>query len=436
MALAGMLYWWTYQVIKDKRWIALVFLGVIPIGLAFAGVAPFTQLLQFFDEAWLATLLRFNRNIFPLQWTLNDWSLLAVDVVQLMVAVTVTAGVLRNAAIAGLTTAAAAVTISVLGADLLHDVLIANLQPWRALWIVHWLAIASLAPVAARLWATDGQGRLLVGLLVFNFFLRGLPASIGGAMLAVIVFALRGRVATNPRLINFVLWALLSGVFLQWWSIAAWMRTEADLGIDPLSQFLIETLSKRFPLLVFGAAVAWLALRRSSIAAIAVVAVYASVSFSLWDQRTPLRHYMESQEWGHHPFSSIVTPAEQVLWYDDPLAPWILMQRRSYISGMQHAGQSFNRGTAMELLRRSEVVNVIRVQESICQMMNALNGSNECQPDIEVLREVCQRAFSPDSLVLGTRISNSWVSSWTPPVEIGGRRPYYYLYECKKIRAS
>jgi hypothetical protein len=438
MALAGMLFWWMYQVLQDRRWAALAILGVVPLALALYGMVPFSQLLEQFDGQWLAMLSAMNPHIFPLKWTLSDWSLVAVDVVQLMVAIAVTTGVLRSAAIAGLATTAAALGIGVLGADLSHDVLITNLQPWRALWIVHWLAIASLAPVAVRLWAADGVGRLLAGLLVFDFFLRGLPAGIGGAALTVLVFAFRARIAINPRLMNLVLWALLAGAFLQWWSIAAWMRAEAgNFAVNPLLTFVSTALSKRFSLVVFGAAVVWFVLRRrTTVGAVTVVAVYAFVTFSLWDQRSPLRHYMESQPSGSHPFSLIVRADQQVLWYENALAPWILMQRRSYISGSQQAGQMFNKDTAMELLRRSQAVSVIQTQENICQMLNGLNRNDACQPDLDALREVCELASDLDYLVLETAISNSWIASWTPPVETGGRRPYYYLYECKKILAG
>ena len=65
---------------------------------------------------------------------------------------------------AALATAIASIGITLVGADLMHNVLITNLQIWRALWIVHWMALAALPIVVVRLWSENATGRLVAGL--------------------------------------------------------------------------------------------------------------------------------------------------------------------------------------------------------------------------------------------------------------------------------
>src|SRR5688500_111963 len=138
------------------------------------------------------------------------------------------AGTARAAVVATLHATVAVLATTLLGADLLHNVLITNLQPWRALWLAHWLALAGLPIVALRLWNEGPATRLVAGLLLFGFATRGHPTSFAAALLAVALLAGRSRLALRPALVDAVLALLAAG------ALASWIVTEWRVLTDPL----------------------------------------------------------------------------------------------------------------------------------------------------------------------------------------------------------
>jgi hypothetical protein len=435
IAIAGMLYCWMYEVLGDRRWWWLLGLSVIPAVAGLAGILPFDQLFQSFDKTWLAILVQDNGNVFLTQWRYHDWAMVAFDVAVLAIGIQLADGVSRRAFKAALATAGVALGATFVGADLLHNVLLTSLQPWRALWIVHWMAAAALAIVLFSLWREGPAGWLIAGLLVFGFITRGLSTSLAASALAIALFYYRHQVTISARVANIALCALATGAFANWLSIAFRVRQFTSMdSVNPVLDFIVRAFSKPFPLLVFGAAIACLGLARiqraRTTAIVAAALLVLAVTF--WDQRLPFMTYIDSAELGSHPFTKFVQPDQQVLWPGNATAPWIMMQRRSYFSDTQMAGQVFSREMAMEFARRKKAIAVLNVQKDLCNLMNGLNGRDDsCQPDLETIHQVCQNARDLDFIILETRIGHKWVASWTLPVAVGGQRQYYYLYGCK-----
>jgi hypothetical protein len=436
VSLAGMIYWWVYQTILDRRWAWLLVAGVAPAAAGLAGIAPFTQLFLSFDDQWLQILLENNYNLFVTRWTLQDWTFVAFDLFILALGARVANDRLQIALKAAIATALIGIGATFVGADLLQNVLLADIQVWRVLWLAHWMAVAALPVVAVRMWNEGVPGRLIAGLVVFGFVTRGLPTSLAALFVAGILFHFRARFAVGERILQAGLAALAAGAYMNWFNNSSREHESAFFdAINPIADFVVRSLSKPFALLVIATGLAWFGLTRrpASLAAIGAV-VLALLVCGVWDQRTPYRTYIESAPIGSHPFSRFVGPHEEVLWHGDLVAPWVMMLRRSYFSVAQQSGQMFNRDTAIDLQKRGGVLALLDLQETVCAIMNKLNRLNDaCEPDLQVVQEVCREAPQLGHIVLTTRIEGKWTSFWTPPVEFGGRRADYYLYECKAL---
>lgn len=436
VALAGMLYWWLHHVILDRRWAWMLLAGIAPVSAGIAGIAPFAQLFQQFDQEWLGILFENNYNLFITRWTLQDWTFVACDLVILGIALRLTAGRLRNALKAAVATALVGLGTAFAGADLLQNVLLSNIQAWRVLWLVHWMAVAALPIVISRLWREGSPGRMVAGLIAFCFITRGLPASLAASTVAAGLFWYRDRFATGDRVVQGGLAALSAAAYLAWFNNTSREHDSAFFdAINPIEDFIVRSISKPFVLLVVGIAIAMFTIKRRNrvLAAIAASGFLAFACFA-WDQRTPYRAYIESVPIGSHPFSRLVAPIEEVYWRNDLVAPWFMMLRRSYFSVWQQSGQMFNRATAMDMERRGRALAMLDLQETVCAAMNSLNRSYDtCEPDLLVLQEICRDAPGLGYVVLTSGIEGKWTAFWTPPVATGGRTPHFYLYDCKTL---
>jgi hypothetical protein len=436
VALIGFLFAWLYLVAEDRRW-AWAAVGAVPVlGAGLAGVQPFAQLFQQFDGEWLQSLVEQNQHIFLTEWTFYDWALLACDLILATLALCLTAGVTRRAVGAVLALAGIGLLASFVGGDLIHSVLLTNLQLWRGLWLLHWMSAALLPFIAWRMWREGPVGQLIAGLAVFVFAFRGLPSGLGAAAVLALLFYCRGRLELRSRLAVAALVGLVAAGLVNWLLALSLTRNVALISaMDPIQEYVVRALGKPFPLLVIGAGIGfWLLRNPAPWQKGAAALVLAATSVLLWDQRVPMRRYIESVELGTHPFSKVVGPQEEVFWYGDVVAPWVLMQRRSYMSAAQKAGQMFNRETAIELLMRRTALNVVEFQAEICLLVNAINRRQDaCHPDLEAVATACREAPGLDYVVLENPIAKEWVATWTPPVEIPYRRPHFYLYDCKKL---
>lgn len=436
VALSGFMFCWIYLVVADRRWLWMLLLGLVPLGAGLAGIAPFGQLLQRFDPEWLGSILNGNQHVFVLEWKVYDWALIAWDLSVLVMAHALSSGTPGRLARAGLALAAVSLGVTVIGADLLRNVLITNLQIWRGMWLVHWLALAFLPWVLMRLWSGPPAGRLAAAAVLFGFFLRGLPAGMYAAFFSVLIFFARDKLSMDRRIAGLALWAFAAGAYVHWFGNADRAHARAiDISITPGLYFVQEALSKPFALVIIAVAVAWLGVQRKYLRTAALLAlVLLTTAVATWDRRPPIKKYSETTPLGSNPFTRYVRPDQEVYWYEEPQAPWVLMQRRSYLSGAQAAGQMFNRGTAMQLRERRDVMNGLEFQEQFCQFMNKGNNRDDaCVDDVQSLRDACRDAKGLDFIVLESRRGNVSVAVWTPPVEYPAFRPTYYLYDCKQL---
>lgn len=443
VALAGVMYWWLHVFLGggDRR--LLAGLAFLPIAAALARMAPFGQLFTVFDAEWFERVYDMNQHLFLTHWMLQDWSRVAFDLAALYMAAQLSEGSLRTVFRAGMLTAFAALGITFVGADVLHDVLLTNIQPWRALWLVHWLALAATPIAASRLWAEGQSGKLVAGLLLFGFATRGLQTSFGASLLGLALFAGRTLLALAPRMVSPLLAALSAGALASWISADHALFTSPLFPVGSAEIPILRVLSRPFPIAVLAAAVYWFALRRRA----AWLGLLAAVSLLLlsvvsWDQRSPFARYVEASTPGQHPFSRIVAPGEQVWWHGEDLGdgrslilPWILMERASYVSAFQHVGQHFNRARTLELHRRDELVLPFSMQASLCGVTELMNPNEKCQPEFDALQDLCRDAQGLDYLILEADYPGKWLAAWSPPVEIAGRIPRFHLYACKSIVA-
>ncbi len=366
MVIAGVLLIALDWVWADRRFLlAGIVCGggvTILIGAALLGVSPFGRLLEVFDPAWLLVIEDRSEQLFLSGWEARDWS-------RLLVLATLTFGAIRildgwRARWLGcvLVVALGGVIANGVGADVLNNVLLTQLQLFRLAWPLHVfgpLSAGVLLTFALLDWRKRQAPAALLGLALA---LACVGLSMGQTILAF-VFACTGVAGLLvPRLSD--------ALQRTWVHRLAWTMGIVMVGIDGFARVqdaLSGSLTAEFrasaelvyafdtPRVVFAVLLLPLLFARLRWVGRwgAVVLGLGLVTFGIlfFDQRTPVAVAAERRT-GLEQIADWIPPGQQVLWQREILYPWFVVRRPSYFADPQGAGVVFNRDTALEYKRR------------------------------------------------------------------------------------
>lgn len=445
MALPALALWWAWQVGEDRRWLWLGLAGVgAAVVLALLGVGPFAGLAQRHDAEWRAAIETHTPHVYVFSWLLTDYMMLATDVVLLLWARQIATGPLRKLAGALVIVSAGLLLVSVAGADLLSNVLVTSLQLWRVQWLLHFGAM-SLAPLVLVGLLRGGNVQILCGLLLaYAALSRGLVTG-GVAVATAAVLGLLARRRETPiegRLVVMVGLALAGAMLVMWGKVLAPELRHMDFlgGASAWVDALVTTLRKPplgplIAVLAFAAA-AW-RWPRSAVSSLAAVAVAGFMVATLWDQRPAWTRVMEQYAAGDHPFARHIDPQEEVYWSDQPLAPWLMLHRRTYVSSLSTSSMPFNRESAQRIMQRSKVLALFEFQGEVCDLFNSMKGGHQdtCEPDLVTIRTACEADDKLSWIITAHPLESAWRDAWRPGPQVG-TDPTYYLYGCRDLLAA
>lgn len=422
--------------------------------MAFAGIEPFARLLQSYDPAWLDIMRDRVRYVFVSDWAWRAPSLAMLPMVVLLV--TLDATDTRHARLAGITlgVAVAMTLASWIGADLMHNVLIMNLQLWRALWLVSLLG--NLFVIQAILHLPLGQrARLFLGLAagasVVAFWIGFPPVS--AALMALAALAARlleqrhGDALPMPYRVGLDLLVLLAAIGLV--LIGVWNLMHTDTSADLVAKTL--RLSA-----IFGAGI--LLLSRKAIAPLglpgraAVAALCCGAMIAVADSRSPMRKYIEH---GPPPDPALLAHIQDksVYWEANPELMWFKLRQPSYYSCAQGAGAMFFRGTALAYQQRSTALSLLNTADfsptpGTSRLCFAKPNPTAMGPTrVSQLARACTALPGLDLIVLRNGIDGMPGTRWRAPVtrtsvspphtpqEKDVQDPYvFHIYACQDLR--
>jgi hypothetical protein len=111
----------------------------------------------------------------------------------------------------------------------------------------------------------------------------------------------------------------------------------------------------------------------------------------------------------------------------------VLFQRPNYVSTANDAGAVFNRTATLEVDRRKDIVQPMKVQIEGCIKLalegHANFGPEDCKYTDVGIRDVCRAPGAPDNVVLMNPLQARPQAVWH--YQAPGRPPEpYYLYDC------
>ena len=344
---------------------AVAIAGLIALALAafFLPVGEWGR----FDAHWLALVKDRSPYLFIVHWQLDDWSRAAVTLATLGVGLRVLSiDRARTLSLIVLTTVLTGLALTVIGCDLLHLVLLTQLQPWRWQWLGTVVAALLLPEIVRVLWHNVAPERqtnerrtaalLLISAWVFATDVYALFAAV--AALAVLAW-LRKLKPSEARWVFFGACGL--GVIAVAWRVASNLEFTDAHYLDPNIPLWLRRASSfthdgTVPIAAVSLAF-WLARLRRGRAALVVLGGLAGagcvVSFPQTWKSWTTREFPPQQVARFSGFRERIPPGAEVFWPESPVAVWVLLQRPSYLSVIQTSGMVFSRRTALELERRA-----------------------------------------------------------------------------------
>jgi hypothetical protein len=443
-ALVLALLWLAWD--RSPRWLWLGPLVVLAIGwAAVAGIRPFDALLKIYDAQWLAIVEASNPFVFPHMWSLENWLNTGFVTLTLLIA-----GRCMPPPLARMATLMAGVSVMLLlisawGTGTLNNLLVTQLQLWRALWLAHLLALLLLPAIVVVAWRRGPAWQpVAVSMAALAIATLGFwPGAWVFAVWLALVAGLAIRASSvhsraSLRAVQVTSWvALLS---LSAAMLARNLSDLADKGV-PLNASVVLWALATTPLislaLVFAALKGLPRLRQARMAGAAATLLILFVGVSEWDRRTEQQRVFEATPPHPHPFTLSTRPDSQVYWRESLLTTWAMIRRPSFFADQQGSGVLFNRANAMEFERRRRLLSPLSFQREICMMLAGLDRNEawgeECRPEPELIRELCRATDGPDYLVFPFAMSQGVVSQWSFQPR-AGKATTYFLHDCASFR--
>ncbi len=446
---------------QDRRWALLIPLGAAcALGLAAAGMAPFTGLFEVMDSDWRSIVELRNVVCFPLLWRAEDFAGVALDVIVILLAAEVLLVRSRPLLVSILVVSLGGFALSSLG-DASNNLFLIQLQPSRALWLMAAAANFSIGVAAYELVRRE-TGRAVLGMLSVGFILQLFPyfalvLTTVGAWFALRL--LREPLKKPPVVIQALAYVIVVGA-----GVAYLCSRGLQLGQDLTSALSINSdwviALLRQPSQIDGlAAVVILCLWTYNSQRIAPVLPAIAVGiFALgainWNARSAFQRDSEEGR-GLEDFRSLIPEDSLVFWHSfgavgdsESSLVWFGLERRPYLSLSQGAGLIFNRETAIEYDRRVQQLGGVLPRDYLGLLRETLKAFRERpSPGLGELRSACGRAPELDYVVLGAPVDAPALSVFAPrsaPVllDLLGERPpeslrsaRFYAYACEDLRS-
>ena len=447
---AGLCVIGAFLILRDIRWCYLAVAGLaLVFVLAALGVAPFDRLSETMDPEWREIVAQRNIYLFPSLWTVADWSRLTLGATTILCAASLLSGDERRLMLAALVAGLAGIAATCLGSDILHNLFLIQVQPYRTLWLMQPLAYLSAGIVLTRLWQIEnGPGLVILAGLGWLVCLTIMPVT--GALLGIFVLGfaiarLRDLISPLPRrttLVMFAASAVFGSVLVA--ARGAFLLHQLALPTEwhPAWSLLRGLTVIDYATILGTGGLLWLYRRDWARTALPVGALCLVIlAAALWDRRDGWTRAIMSDTL-RTPFDTLLAPDAQVFWHNDVRGAWLALGRPSYVSSAQGAGVAFTRQTAITFRDRARQMAPLGYE--------LIDTWSKTVPpaaafDRTTLTTICREADGLDALILPRAVEGSFAAAWDLPAPMFDKvtSPVgtvvsvvdrLYLYRCADLR--
>lgn len=360
MALPGLALAAMLLVHDNRRWFILLPVGfVVLIGAAFLSVPLAARLFVPVDTVWITILRNRSTYLFPSRWPVEAFGSIASQTTVAILAGSLSAPRIRVLLWGTVGVALGGLAASWLFGDLFPNVLTAQLQPWRALWLLAVLSNAAVVPCAAWLWRRGPAARLTLALLALTWLSANSAAL--ATLLGIATFCCHAaeRRGALPAVPESAVRVALVGVAILAMAhlidagsvLSLLLRSIGEHGSEVTWPLVLATRVLTVPLIAATATVALSPWPRVTapigvVACAGVLAVFAAVT-TLWDGRTTESRLTDARS-GAPALRAMLAPSPgEVFWIDEDSENWFVAGRPAFLNATQAGPSLFSRDLAL-----------------------------------------------------------------------------------------
>lgn len=447
MAAGGIMFALIHKAYDERKWLLLPIPILLLIYLAaHFHIHPFTGLIEIMDDEWYQLTHSISSHAFLDAWGPEHASGVLFDACILGSAFLAATGNLRRFFFTSLMTGFAGIFLTNVGTHVYRNVFMIQVQPWRALWLMHLFAYLAGAFLIFEFWRQSRFTRVLLSLYLIAWLM--LPLIQFSGILAVLIFLThlycnKSEVELTvswvfERLIFFTLLAIAVIWFIHWLLFAYLVSQKTAGGMSPV-RFIQELLldTKIFLILMFLYFKSLLDKTKSTkfVGALLLISLlFTVVTLSMWDQRLSMNKSIECNAMNGGLFNTKISPGSVISWPEYSWNGssinkiWLMIGTSSYADPMQAVGIMFSREMATKYYQRTKRLELLGYFDPTS---NA-GRTNETisKPAFSELVHVCSDP-ELDYVVLSFKYPYGIISSYYD--EFYNIR--YYLYDCRLLRS-
>ena len=330
------------------------------------------------------------------------------------------------------------ITLSFVGGDLLRIVLVVQVQAWRWTWIANFLAIVLLPFIAHHLWSRGPQTRAVLFLLVASWLciteLYAVEISALTILLALATFRSKTVFPDRVQRMFFFGASALLGLALIYHIATTLLFAKAVPDETDAPELLKRIRELARSGLLPGVAFVLISVLVHQVASRVRVLGIAAICLFMLALLTPVavrecgtRSYDEPAQQAFSPWRAQIPRGTEVLWFDSPVASWLLLQRPSYLSNQQESSALFSRPAAMEMKRRVDaLMPFLLTEDDVAWTDQKLKPAS---PDTVVpLASLCAAAADLRFIVTGKNIAATPIAA--APSGVSETYRNLRLYRC------
>ncbi|MGI9528625.1 MAG: hypothetical protein ACR2NG_02855 [Acidimicrobiia bacterium] len=424
-------------VVAAFRWRWLV--PVLTVGGVLAVIAALVDPLGIagtdsFDPEWTEIIAGRAFVVFPGEWWVRGWMLtLFAFIMTSLPLMTRSSDRLRRFAVSSIIVAGVGMILSVVFAWVFVSPLVVQLQPWRALWVLHIAALAAFTDILVSAYRKRSRESVLRAIAA-----AGLVAAVGVPVPAIwfavqVLLSVPYLAPTDSRIhrlavdspfamvmvassaglfIAQILGATVRVILIDAIDAVDWSRYSASLPAATISVALAIVL---IALIAQGEMV-----RGGGVVArtVALVVLLGLIVFGLavWDHRSEWQQFNESLEEPIFdlPQDSLVLVEDE----GDTFGTVMLLQRPTYYSNYGAAGVSFSRELAMDFHARGVVALSVDLPWAIEYENGLIDYNSRVRPTGDAIRAACEADHGPTHMLLRRQALDLEGVIWVSPVPI------------------